>query len=53
MIDRGGRHLPIRADFVGKNVPTSKTELIDIRFEELGAEEDAVYIVKKTKTKEI
>jgi pyrimidine operon attenuation protein/uracil phosphoribosyltransferase len=47
MIDRGGRQLPIRADFVGKNVPTAKTEYIDIRFEELGASEDAVYIVKE------
>lgn len=46
MIDRGGRQLPIRADFVGKNVPTSKTEKIDMRFEELGAEEDEVLIVK-------
>ena len=47
MIDRGGRQLPIRADFVGKNVPTAKTEYIDIRFEELGDIEDAVYIVKE------
>lgn len=47
MIDRGGRQLPVRADFVGKNVPTAKTEYIDIRFEELCGEEDAVYIVKE------
>lgn len=47
MIDRGGRQLPIRADFVGKNVPTSKTERIDMRFVELGANEDEVLIEKE------
>jgi pyrimidine operon attenuation protein/uracil phosphoribosyltransferase len=47
MIDRGGRQLPVRADFVGKNVPTSKTERIDMRFVELGAEEDEVLIIKE------
>ena len=46
VIDRGGRQLPIRADFVGKNVPTAKTERIEMRFEELGAQEDEVLIVK-------
>ncbi len=48
IIDRGGRQLPIRADFVGKNVPTSKSERIDMRFEELGAEQDGVLIVKSS-----
>jgi pyrimidine operon attenuation protein/uracil phosphoribosyltransferase len=31
LIDRGHRELPIRADFVGKNVPTSRSELIEVR----------------------
>lgn len=31
LIDRGHRELPIRADYVGKNVPTSKTELINVK----------------------
>lgn len=31
LIDRGHRELPIRADFVGKNVPTSRTELIAVK----------------------
>ena len=31
LIDRGHRELPIRADYVGKNVPTSKSELISLR----------------------
>ena len=35
LIDRGHRELPIRADFVGKNVPTSHTELIQVCVEEL------------------
>jgi len=32
LIDRGHRELPIRPDFVGKNVPTSKTEIISVNF---------------------
>lgn len=31
LIDRGHRELPIRGDFVGKNVPTSKTERISVK----------------------
>lgn len=34
LIDRGHRELPIRADYVGKNVPTSSTELVNVSFEE-------------------
>lgn len=32
LIDRGHRELPIRADYVGKNVPTSKEEIISVEF---------------------
>jgi pyrimidine operon attenuation protein/uracil phosphoribosyltransferase len=32
-VDRGHRELPIRADFVGKNIPTSKDELVVCDFE--------------------
>ena len=35
LVDRGHRELPIRPDFVGKNVPTSRSERIDVRLEEL------------------
>ncbi len=35
MVDRGHRELPIRADYVGKNVPTAKDELIHVCFEAL------------------
>ena len=34
LIDRGHRELPIRPDFVGKNVPTSKNEIISVNFVE-------------------
>ncbi len=34
LLDRGHRELPIRADYVGKNVPTSQRELIDVKLVE-------------------
>jgi len=36
LVDRGHRELPIKADFVGKNFPTSSSERIDVRFQEEG-----------------
>ena len=47
MIDRGHRELPIRADFVGKNLPTSKDEVVDVNFEEID-EKDAVLLLEKS-----
>ena len=41
LIDRGHRELPIRADFVGKNVPTSLSELIAVRVVEVDGEDAA------------
>ena len=35
LIDRGHRELPIRADYVGKNVPTSSREKIDVQLKEI------------------
>lgn len=35
LIDRGHRELPIRADFIGKNVPTSRNERISVQLEEI------------------
>jgi pyrimidine operon attenuation protein/uracil phosphoribosyltransferase len=43
LIDRGHRELPIRADFVGKNVPTSRREVVKVRFKEIDGE-DAVML---------
>jgi pyrimidine operon attenuation protein/uracil phosphoribosyltransferase len=37
LVDRGHRELPIRPDYVGKNVPTSKTEEIEVLLEEVDA----------------
>lgn len=34
LVDRGHKELPIRPDFVGKNVQTSKQEIVEVRFEE-------------------
>lgn len=38
LIDRGHRELPIRADFVGKNIPTSKNEIVLVRMPEYDAQ---------------
>ncbi|WP_296666365.1 bifunctional pyr operon transcriptional regulator/uracil phosphoribosyltransferase PyrR [Demequina sp.] len=45
LVDRGHRELPIRADFVGKNIPTSRSERVDVRLEEVDGE-DAVILRK-------
>ena len=46
LIDRGHRELPIKANYVGKNVPTSKDEIIKVNFSETD-EDEAVYIITK------
>ena len=38
LVDRGHRELPIRADFVGKNIPTSRSELVEVRLPEYDGE---------------
>jgi len=42
LIDRGHRELPIKADFVGKNVPTSKKEIISVFVKEIDKEDKVV-----------
>ncbi len=42
MVDRGHRELPIRADFVGKNVPTSKNEIVHVMVNEIDGEDMVV-----------
>ena len=42
VIDRGHRELPIRADFVGKNVPTSKKEVIGVKLLEVDGVDSVV-----------
>ena len=39
LIDRGHRELPIRPDFIGKNIPTSSTESIQVKLTEIDEEE--------------
>ena len=46
LVDRGHRELPIRPDYVGKNVPTSLNEVIEVRLNETD-EEDKVIIIEK------
>jgi pyrimidine operon attenuation protein / uracil phosphoribosyltransferase len=43
VVDRGHRELPIRADFVGKNLPTSRTEHVTVKVAEIDGE-DGVWI---------
>jgi len=45
LVDRGHRELPIRADYVGKNIPTSQNEEIKVRLIEVD-DEDAIYLVE-------
>lgn len=40
LVDRGHRELPIRADFVGKNLPTKLTEMVSVNFEETDGEQN-------------
>jgi pyrimidine operon attenuation protein/uracil phosphoribosyltransferase len=46
LIDRGHRELPIRPDFVGKNLPTAPGERVRVRLQETDKEADAVWLVK-------
>ncbi|HLF19510.1 MAG TPA: bifunctional pyr operon transcriptional regulator/uracil phosphoribosyltransferase PyrR [Bacteroidota bacterium] len=49
LIDRGHRELPIKADFVGKNVPTSMKQEIKVLMNEVDGE-DAVFLVESEET---
>lgn len=46
LIDRGHRELPIRPDYVGKNVPSSKLEQIEVRLTEID-KQDSVLIIQQ------
>ena len=43
LVDRGHRELPVRADYVGKNLPTSQKEVVQVKLEETDGE-DIVFI---------
>ena len=44
LVDRGHRELPIKADYVGKNVPTSLNESVMIRLKETNGKDEAVIV---------
>ncbi|MBO3725818.1 bifunctional pyr operon transcriptional regulator/uracil phosphoribosyltransferase PyrR [Actinomyces bowdenii] len=52
LVDRGHRELPIRADYVGKNLPTSRSEKVVVSLTELGAGDDAVTIIPASPAQE-
>jgi pyrimidine operon attenuation protein / uracil phosphoribosyltransferase len=47
LVDRGHRELPIRADYVGKNLPTAGGEQIQVRLQETDNESDAVWLERR------
>ena len=42
LVDRGHRELPIRADFVGKNIPTNEEELVHVHLTEIDSKDEVV-----------
>lgn len=44
LIDRGHRELPVRADYVGKNIPTSLVEEVQVRMSELDGKDEVVLV---------
>jgi pyrimidine operon attenuation protein/uracil phosphoribosyltransferase len=47
LVDRGHRELPIRPDYVGKNLPTAGGEQIQVRLQETDNESDAVWLERR------
>lgn len=46
LIDRGHRELPIRADYVGKNIPTANNEMVEVRLAEVDGVDEVVIVEK-------
>jgi pyrimidine operon attenuation protein / uracil phosphoribosyltransferase len=44
LADRGHRELPVRPDYVGKNLPTARAERVNVRVEELDGEDEVVIL---------
>lgn len=42
LVDRGHREFPIRADYIGKNIPTSQSEQVSVKLEEIDGEDNVV-----------
>jgi pyrimidine operon attenuation protein/uracil phosphoribosyltransferase len=47
LVDRGHRELPIRPDYIGKNLPTASGEQIQVRLEETDNQPDAVWLERQ------
>ena len=47
LVDRGHRELPIRADFVGKNIPTAKNQNVQVILQETDQKDDLVLVEEK------
>ncbi|RLE07562.1 bifunctional pyr operon transcriptional regulator/uracil phosphoribosyltransferase PyrR [Candidatus Aerophobetes bacterium] len=47
LVDRGHRELPIRADYVGKNIPTSSEEMVEVRVKELDGRDEVLLLKRK------
>ena len=50
LIDRGHRELPIRVDYVGKNLPTAPGERVRLRLEDVDGEPDAVWLIREERS---
>lgn len=46
LVDRGHRELPVRADYVGKNIPTAQNETVEVRLEEVDGKDEVVIVQK-------
>ena len=46
LVDRGHRELPIRADYVGKNIPTAQDETVEVRLVEVDGKDEVVIVEK-------
>jgi pyrimidine operon attenuation protein/uracil phosphoribosyltransferase len=42
LVDRGHRELPIKADYVGKNIPTARRESVQVRLQELDGTDEVI-----------
>jgi len=47
LVDRGHRELPIRADYVGRNIPTSLGQMVEVRVTELDGKDEVLILDKK------
>jgi pyrimidine operon attenuation protein/uracil phosphoribosyltransferase len=53
LVDRGHRELPIRADYAGKNIPTSRDEKVHVRLTEIDGKDEVVLTNNKAKSAEV